>query len=108
MHSVTNNSKAPQGVHTVSGVVFVRPGMTRPVELSETGLALASRLPFLTVEGGPVQDKPSEPVVPVAAVEPVSDIAKLRAEYLDLFDKRPFNGWDAAELQAKIDAKLAE
>lgn len=48
---VTNNSKAPQGVHTATGVVFVAPGESREVELTEAGHKLASRLGFLKVSG---------------------------------------------------------
>ncbi|MCX2694317.1 hypothetical protein OO256_25550 [Pseudomonas sp. DCB_CB] len=48
---VTNNSKAPQGVHTATGVVFVGPGESREAELSESGHKLASRLDFLKVSG---------------------------------------------------------
>lgn len=48
---VTNNSKAPQGVHTATGVVFVGPGESREVELTEQGHRLASRLGFLKVSG---------------------------------------------------------
>ncbi|MFJ4385490.1 hypothetical protein ACIP02_14215 [Pseudomonas sp. NPDC089408] len=48
---VTNNSKAPQGVHTASGVVFLTPGESREVELTEQGHKLASRLDFLKVSG---------------------------------------------------------
>jgi hypothetical protein len=48
---VTNNSKAPQGVHTATGVVFLTPGESREVELTEQGHKLASRLDFLKVSG---------------------------------------------------------
>ncbi|MGU0809241.1 hypothetical protein ACSEQ5_14815 [Pseudomonas aeruginosa] len=48
---VTNNSKALQGVHTATGVVFVAPGESREVELTEAGHKLASRLGFLEVSG---------------------------------------------------------
>ncbi|MEG5263237.1 hypothetical protein TRP66_02910 [Pseudomonas sp. JDS28PS106] len=48
---VTNNSKAPQGVHTGVGVVFIRPGESRDVELSVDGHKQASRLKFLSVSG---------------------------------------------------------
>lgn len=41
---VTNISKAPQGVNAKSGRVFIRPGETRDVDLSETGLKQAKRL----------------------------------------------------------------
>lgn len=36
------------------------------------------------------------------------EASRLRAEYQDLFKKRPFNGWDAQELQRRIDEKLGE
>lgn len=32
---------------------------------------------------------------------------KLRADYTELFGKPPFNGWDEAELQKRIDERLA-
>lgn len=36
------------------------------------------------------------------------DLSDLRAQYQEIFSKRPFPGWDAAMLREKIDAKLAE
>jgi hypothetical protein len=36
------------------------------------------------------------------------EITKLRADYLGVVGKKPFHGWTAEELQAKIDEKLAE
>lgn len=35
------------------------------------------------------------------------EIDKIRKDYEELFGKKPFNGWDAAELQKRIDEKLA-
>lgn len=35
------------------------------------------------------------------------DLDKVRKDYEELFGKRPFNGWDIAELQKRIDEKLA-
>ncbi|MGW9332713.1 hypothetical protein [Bosea sp. NPDC055594] len=35
------------------------------------------------------------------------DLEKLRKDYEELLGKKPFNGWDAAELQKRIDDKLA-
>jgi hypothetical protein len=35
------------------------------------------------------------------------DIVKLRAEYHELVGKRPFHGWDAAEIQKRIDEALS-
>lgn len=39
---------------------------------------------------------------------PSSGIDALRDEYTELFGKKPYMGWKAAELQKRIDAKLAE
>lgn len=48
---VTNNSKALQGVHSATGVVFLKPGESKDVDLTEAGHKLASRLDFLKVSG---------------------------------------------------------
>ncbi len=40
-----------------------------------------------------------------ATKAPKGDLADLRAEYQDVFGKKPFMGWDADTLRAKIDAK---
>lgn len=48
---ITNNSKALQGVQSVAGKVFIKPGQTRDVKMDEAGYKLASRLPFLSIEG---------------------------------------------------------
>lgn len=48
---VTNNSKALQGLHTDLGVMYLAPGESREVELTEAGHKLASRLDFLKVSG---------------------------------------------------------
>ena len=39
---------------------------------------------------------------------PAPDLSDLRGQYQELFGKRAYHGWDADELQAKIDSKLAE
>ncbi|ACI55700.1 hypothetical protein Rleg2_2426 [Rhizobium leguminosarum bv. trifolii WSM2304] len=36
------------------------------------------------------------------------ELAKLRADYLEVVGKKPYHGWSVEELQAKIDEKLAE
>jgi hypothetical protein len=40
--------------------------------------------------------------------EESDELAKLRGDYLDVIGKRPYHGWTAEQLQAKIDEKLAE
>ncbi|RWX78268.1 hypothetical protein EPK99_06445 [Neorhizobium lilium] len=37
-----------------------------------------------------------------------AELTKLRADYHEIVGKKAYHGWDAAELQEKIDAKLAE
>lgn len=50
-HKVTNNSKAPQGVHTQDGrIVFVGPGGFRTIAIAMDYLVRAKSLPFLEVE----------------------------------------------------------
>lgn len=114
---ITNNSAAPQGVHAVSGVVYLKPGQSRDVELTDVGVAQAKRLPFLGIEGaardlssapsslpptnGTGQTKapaPPKPVVP-------SEIAGLRNDYKAAFGKGPSPKWDADTLRAKIAEK---
>lgn len=48
---VTNNSKALQGVHSATGVIYLLPGETKDVDLTAAGHKGASRLSFLKVEG---------------------------------------------------------
>jgi hypothetical protein len=43
-----------------------------------------------------------------AAPAPNGELTALRAEYRDVIGKKPFPGWDAETLRAKIDAKKAE
>lgn len=43
--------------------------------------------------------------VDVAQEEP-DDLADLRAQYQEIIGKRPYHGWDAEELQRRIDEAL--
>lgn len=47
---------------------------------------------------------PSAELVAKVADDPLAELASLRAEYADRIGRRPFMGWDAATLRAKIDA----
>lgn len=40
--------------------------------------------------------------------EPVDELAELRAEYQEKVGKRPYHGWDADELRAKIEEAEAD
>lgn len=39
----------------------------------------------------------------LVAEKPAGSLSALRAEYQKVVGKRPFHGWDAAELRAKLD-----
>lgn len=56
---ITNTSKASQGVHTTDGHRYIRAGETVDFELTEGGLKLASRLPFLDM--GEAEPEAAEP-----------------------------------------------
>lgn len=76
---ITNNSAQPQGVHGVERLVFIRPGQTRDVELSESGLAQARALPFLTIEGDEPQAEAVEQIE-----EPAAEVApEAKSDQLD-------------------------
>ena len=115
MQKITNNSKAPQGLHTKSGVVFIHPGKSRDLDLSEEGLKFAKRLPFLTVDeidapeaidpldhDGDGEKGGSDPEGEVDAA-----LEKLRADAKALGIKVHWKH-SAETIQAAIDAKLAE
>ncbi|WLS01737.1 hypothetical protein [Shinella oryzae] len=40
--------------------------------------------------------------------EQSDEMAKLRADYIEIVGKKPYHGWSAEELQTKIDEKLGE
>lgn len=69
---ITNNSKRVEGFHTARGLVQIKPGETRTVELDEAGLKLAKRLPYLDIahNGGTVQVKQT-PLVGEAGPEAI-------------------------------------
>ncbi len=53
---VTNTSKAVQGIHTLHGVAYINPGDTRELVLTESDAKRAERLPFIDLDGDPVED----------------------------------------------------
>lgn len=93
---ITNQSKALQGVRTVKGLVYVKPGETRDVEMDEGQATRVRALPFFAVRGNAPKDGISDQDAPA------DDIAELRAEYERVIGKRPFPGWKADALREKI------
>jgi hypothetical protein len=47
--TITNTSRAPQGVHSVSGLVFIDPGKTREVDVAESYVDRVKALKFFTL-----------------------------------------------------------
>ena len=64
----TNTSDERQAVHTTAGVVFIHPGKTRDVELSEAGEKLVSASDVLET-GAKQARKRAQKVVDAASVE---------------------------------------
>lgn len=48
---ITNNSRALQGVHSVTGLVFIEPGQTRDIDVANEYVARVKSLPFFGIEG---------------------------------------------------------
>lgn len=57
MTEIKNTSDVRQAVHTVNGVVFIPPGKTRKLELTDPGKAFVERSEVLVV----VEAKPKAP-----------------------------------------------
>lgn len=48
---ITNNAPRPEGFHTSNGLVFLKQGETRDLDLTPEGFKMAARLPFVGIEG---------------------------------------------------------
>jgi len=76
---ITNNSCAVQGVHTLGGIAFLKPGETREnLELSDGQARQAGRLKFLVLVGKPSNDTPKEVVAGQRLEIPPNEIDQLR------------------------------
>jgi TolA-binding protein len=80
---VTNNSKAPQGVHTVGGLQWVPPGESRELAVSAADAAQIAKLGFLEIDGDPVDDKSlfafAAPLLPSIDI-PDNEVDQLRQQ----------------------------
>lgn len=117
-YTITNNSKAPRGVHNAAGrLVFIQPGESRTMEVAKIGGV--RRLSSMTVTV--CETLPTPPADLVAAVAKMDhdgdgfpggskappktdDIKAARSEYEKKMGKRPFPGWDVAELKRRMAA----
>lgn len=101
--------------HKGGQLVAMRDGVphTSGVEIGEDGKASPAKVmrpartgvPYLTrdAQTNPLDhDGDGNPGGSAKPAGDVDDIAALRAEYNKVFDKKPFPGWDAETLRAKI------
>lgn len=98
---VTNNAKRLEGVQTETGMVYLKPDETRDLKLTDAGLKLAARLPYIGLEGvdrGSLMQ--SAPATPLANRTEVDDVPKSPAEVLAMFKDK-----DVEFLKARAEAK---
>lgn len=67
---ITNNSRAPQGVHSTTGLVFIEPGQTCDIDVAESYVERVKALPFLGIEGV-ARDFTHAPSAPYTGVDPL-------------------------------------
>jgi len=89
---VTNNSKAPQGIHTMDGLTYVMPGETKSVRLNETLFSHAKALDFFDLEGEAEADELGKAETLVADT---SELDRVKAENVSLLKR-------VAELDAEL------
>ena len=91
---IKNLLNGPVDVHTSTGPIILGPQEAREVDgLHPSYEPIYRRSSFFEVTDGESSAD--------------FDLAKLRSDYQELIGKRPFHGWDAAELQRRIDEALA-
>ncbi len=100
---VTNNSKAVQGIHTLHGVAYIKPGQSRDLVLTLSDALRADRLPFIKLDGDPVEDP--QPPLSVSAdgnegvYIPAKEFNALRASFEKLGQENKALRQQVAELQ---------
>jgi len=112
---ITNNSQATQGVHTDKGPVYIKAGQTLDVDLTESGLKFARRLPFLAIAGAPKEapaaaapgdGQQQAPAKPNAAKKPADpELVAARADYKAKFGKGAGPRWTVAQIREKLAAE---
>lgn len=105
--SITNTSRAPQGVYAVTGLVFIEPGQSRYVDVAEDYAERVKALPFLDAKWDSAPAPKAKAPAPAKAAAAPSDLSTLRKDYKDAFGKGPSPKWDADTLKAKIAAKAS-
>lgn len=114
-YTLKNLSSFPLDISTMSGPVILPAGGEVIAELGALDAEVMRQSPYVELTEGGKANKPdpldhdkdgkkggSKPA------EESDELAKLRADYLEVVGKKPYHGWSAEELQSKIDEKLAE
>jgi ribosome-binding protein aMBF1 (putative translation factor) len=104
MITVKNLTASPYDLQTTTGFArlpafgeVTRPTKDEPGEFTGDYLQLLEASMAVKVLGAPSKFEDAG-----------DELAKLRADYLEVVGKKPYHGWSAEELQNKIDEKLAE
>lgn len=98
MHTIKNLTNSPYDIRVKGGKVERLParGKLEDITIDPMWMPFYRTLGYFEIAEGE------------SAPAPANDIADLRKEYEELVGKRPYMGWDAEELQKRIDAKLEE
>jgi hypothetical protein len=78
---VTNNSRAPQGIHTLDGVTYVKPGETKTVRINESLARIAKALDFFDLEGEPEDDDLGQPDARQSVYVPTDQMEELKSKF---------------------------
>lgn len=107
---VTNNSKAPQGLHTVHGLRYLQPGESKELELDTKHAERAGRLEFLKLKGDPVEVSSADEGI--AAGTSTADGVFLKAEEFnrmrESFESLTADNKSLREQLAERDAEIAK
>ncbi|MCC5777856.1 hypothetical protein H7H48_02240 [Nitratireductor sp. B36] len=101
MQHIKNLTNSPYEIVMADGKKSMLParGVLENVEVHPMHLPLYRALRYFEITE--IEGKPA----PAQELD-TDDLAKLRAEYQELVGKRAYHGWDAEELQKRIDAAL--
>jgi len=96
MHTIKNLTNSPYDIRLEGGKVERLPARGEiTVDVDPMHLPLYRTLGYFEISEGQAASNAGD-----------DDIDRLRAEYTELVGKKPYIGWDVAELQKRIDKAL--
>jgi hypothetical protein len=107
----TNNSKAPQGLHTLDGVTYVKPGETKNVRMNESLARIAKSLDFFDLEGEPEDDDLGQPDARLGVYVPTDQMDELKGKFEEQTAEIGRLTSEKGDLTSKLserDGKIAE